>query len=203
MLCVKWEDVVKKCYKLAYKILRSGFNPDAIAAVLRGGTLPALIISDYLGIENFYTIRTRHWGIGEKIYDEPQILSIQGNFNDKRILIVDDVVDTGKTLRKIVDTLYEKYNPIEIRSAVIYVKPNTIYVPDYYAEKLPSWKWVFFPWSVVETLFSLSLKETNKRNNIKSKALEKAKELGIDIFDKEIFLAGINMYVKRYRDLRS
>ncbi|RLG82866.1 MAG: phosphoribosyltransferase, partial [Thermoprotei archaeon] len=96
---VSWDEAVELCYKLAMEIASSGFRPDAIVAVLRGGVVPALIVSDVLGVDRFYAVRARHWGIAEEVYETPLVEQLpQGKLEGARVLVVDEVADTGKTL---------------------------------------------------------------------------------------------------------
>jgi hypoxanthine phosphoribosyltransferase len=71
--------------------------------------------------------------------------------NDKKILVVDDVVDSGASLRLVHSTISEK--AIQIKSAVIYVKPWTNFHPDYYSSHTDSW--IIFPWELAETIRNL------------------------------------------------
>jgi len=69
------------------------------------------------------------------------------SIKDKRVLLVDDVSDSGLTLQFSVQTL-SLYMPAEIKTATLYIKPWTKYVPDYYAEQVN--EWVIFPWETEE-----------------------------------------------------
>ncbi|RLG84367.1 MAG: phosphoribosyltransferase [Thermoprotei archaeon] len=200
IIYISWEKVIELCYKLANKIANSGYEPDAIVVVLRGGVLPALILSDYLGVEEFYAIRAKHWGIGDEVYKEPAILWVGGDLSNKRLLIVDEVVDTGKTLKRIVDEIKNRYRPIEIKTAVLHVKPTTTYLPDFYAEKINEWTWIFYPWSLIETLYTLSIKDTESSNpqEILNKVFTLTKELGIKVKDISLLENGIKNYLKKY-----
>jgi len=81
---------------------------------------------------------------GERPYlRQPLTLSIK----DRRVLLVDDVSDSGLTLQFSVQAL-SLYMPAEIKTATLYIKPWTRYVPDYYAEQVN--EWVIFPWETGE-----------------------------------------------------
>ncbi|HDJ83509.1 MAG TPA: phosphoribosyltransferase, partial [Desulfurococcaceae archaeon] len=189
---ISWSKAIALCYKLAEKILDSGYIPDVIVAVLRGGVVPALIISDYLGIEEFYAIRAKHWGIGSRKLDKPAITQIPKDLRSRRVLVVDEVVDTGLTLKNIVDIL-KNQDPLDIRTAVLHVKSTTQYLPDYYVEFIKKWKWIFYPWSVVETLYSLVQRDTstNTKDEIFGKVKELIELLGVEEPGIDTILKGI------------
>ncbi len=190
---ISWREAVELCYKLASRIAESDYRPDAVVVVLRGGLLPALIISDYLGIEDFYAIRVRHWGIGGEVYREPVIEWVSGDFIDKKLLIVDEVVDTGKTLHRVVEELYHRGAAV-VKTAVLHVKPTTIYVPDYYVEKLDEWIWIFYPWSLIETLYNLA---TSRGNNVWDGVEEVIEEIGLRDIPVKYIRRGIMNYLSR------
>lgn len=194
---ISWSKAIALCYKLAEKILDSGYIPDVIVAVLRGGVVPALIISDYLGIEEFYAIRAKHWGIGSRKLDKPVITQIPKDLKSKRVLVVDEVVDTGLTLKSIVSTLRSQ-DILDVKTAALHVKSTTQYIPDYYVEFIKKWKWIFYPWSVVETMYSLIRKSNDvSEDKLTNKVKELVNLLGVEKPDVNTILKGINVYVKR------
>jgi len=159
---VSWERAVELCFKLARKVADSGFRPDTIVAVLRGGVVPALIVSDVLNVEEFYAIRVKHWGIAEEVYKVPVVEQLpQGKLEGRRVLLVDEIADTGKTIEIAVREL-RRMGPREVRTSVLHLKPTSSVVPDYYVEKLDRWVWVFYPWSAAETLISRAHRELGR-----------------------------------------
>lgn len=197
ILSLSWGEAIELCYELAMRIHRSGYVPDAIVAVLRGGILPALIVSDVLGVNEFHAVRARHWGIGEEIYPEPLIEQLPRDaVFGKRLLVVDEVVDTGKTLAAVVREL-EEAGAREVRSGVLHVKPSTIFEPDYYVVRLPEWAWVFYPWSLVETLYSLAAAGDEGGEEVVNRAESLAKSLLKGDAPLDVLSAGIRAYVMK------
>ncbi len=192
VMYVSWNRVVSLCYRLGLKIIESGYRPDAIVAVLRGGVVPSLILSDVLGVDNYYVVRVKHWGIGGELYSEPRIEYFSGEFKSKRLLVVDEVVDTGKTLKRVVDELKDR-GAIDVKSAVLFVKPTTIYLPNYYVVKLDKWIWIFFPWSLVETLYSLS-NEGERGHDLVERALRLCSKLHVEFCEKELLRESFDNY---------
>ncbi len=143
-----WQRFGEANRELAFVIHESGYRPDLVVAIARGGMLFAGGLSYALGVKacdalniEFYT------GIGETL-PEPSILKPLLDvdaLDDARVLLVDDVADSGRTLRLAVDLLAAR--AAEVRSAVLYTKPTTIIQPDYtWAETA---KWITFPWSAL------------------------------------------------------
>jgi len=141
-----WERFGESNRELARAVHDSGYRPDLVVAIARGGMLFAGGLSYALGVKacgalniEFYT------GIG-KTLAEPEVLRPfldTDALDAARVLLVDDVADSGRTLRLAVDLLSAR--AAAVRSAVLYTKPTTIIRPDY------SWattdRWITFPWS--------------------------------------------------------
>ncbi|MBT0772487.1 phosphoribosyltransferase [Kineosporia sp. J2-2] len=142
-----WDLFGEASRDLAQAVADSGFQPDMVIAVARGGLLPAGAISYALGVKAAGTLNVEFYSDIEETLPDPVLLeplldtaAIVG----KRLLVVDDVADSGRTLDLVLDLL-RGHHPDEVRSAVLYTKPRTIVQPDY------SWKetdrWINFPWS--------------------------------------------------------
>ena len=136
---------------LSEQIVESGWFPDLIVGVARGGLIPAGAIGYAIGVKAMGAINVEFYtDIGQTL-DEPIILSPQldtDSLKGKKVLVVDDVADSGKTLDLVVNLLKETAD--DVRSAVIYTKPKTIFEPDF------SWKktdqWINFAWSVLPVI---------------------------------------------------
>jgi len=196
---VSWREAVELCYKLAGKILDSGEEFDAIVNVLRGGVVPARIVSDVLGVDEFYTIRSKYWGVLGQLYSEPQVsfhekIDVAG----KRVLVVDEVVDTGSTLARVVDVV-KRLGASAVKTAVLHYKTRSKLTPDYYVVKLEKWVWVLYPWSLAETLYGLAV--IAGCANPVEKALEIAREIGIGAVDAELLRKSLEKYHKIHADL--
>src|SRR5260370_2806656 len=83
----------------------------------------------------------------------------------KRVLVVDDVSDTGHSLRVVANHLRRK--PVkEIRVCTIYMKPQSIFRPDYYARTTR--KWIIFPWERLEAVHLISKRFRDERTRVSS-----------------------------------
>ncbi|MDI6887656.1 MAG: phosphoribosyltransferase family protein, partial [Candidatus Thermoplasmatota archaeon] len=91
------------------------------------------------------------------------------NAGGKKVLVVDDITDTGETLEKALRYISAQ-NPKEIRTAVLHHKTVSKLEPDYIAHKIKKWRWVIYPWAIYEDLSTFIveiLKEEKERSSSK------------------------------------
>ena len=136
-----WQGFGDACRQIAQQIADSGWIPDLIVAIARGGMLPAGAISYALGVKANGAINVEFYtGVGKTML-EPEILEPYmdiSSLEGKRVLIVDDVADSGKTLKLIMDLIAKEglsmgsgTAKVDARSATIYLKPTSVIKPDY------------------------------------------------------------------------
>ena len=122
------------------------YEPDMILSIARGGLLIGGALGYALGIKNTYTMNVEFYtGVDERL-EVPRILPPAPDFvdlGDARILIADDVADTGHTLHSVQQFCAGKVG--EVRTAVIYEKPRSIVECDYVWRRTDLW--INFPWS--------------------------------------------------------
>jgi hypoxanthine phosphoribosyltransferase len=156
VMYLPWSKAIEHYYKLASILLDAGENPDTIIAISRGGLVPARVVSDILGVDDLVVLRSRFWGIGSKVLKEPEVrVHEKLDLGGKQVLVVDEVVDTGATMSKIV-RIIKSLGVKSVKTAVLHYKSTSAYKPDFYVEKLEKWVWIFYPWSFSETLFGLA-----------------------------------------------
>lgn len=149
-----WDAFGTATRSLAEQVAADGWRPDIVVAVARGGLTVAGALSYALGVKNCGTINVEFYtGVDERL-DVPVVLppSLQlVDVNGLNVLVVDDVADTGHTLRLVREVLAQHVS--EARTAVLYHKPHSVIAPDY------SWKrtdaWINFPWSVLPPVAGL------------------------------------------------
>ncbi|EHP70646.1 MAG: phosphoribosyltransferase [Metallosphaera yellowstonensis] len=143
-LIPSWEEIEDRVFQIVEKMTKDGFFPDAIIAVLTGGAIPAKLLSDILDTKNIKYVDIKFYkGVGTT-ENRPVIKAIYINdLENKNVLIVDDVSDTGETLEA-VSNVVSMFSPKTIRTAALYVKPWSRKIPDYYGEQVG--KWIVFPW---------------------------------------------------------
>lgn len=143
-----WDKVYEMLVNLALRIRQSGFKPDLIVGVSRGGWAPGRILSDLL--ENTHTANIKiefYVGI-EKTTRKPVVTQpISEDISKKHVLVVDDVADTGESLKVALDHIAEK-GAGEIRTVTVYYKPHSKFKPDFFAESTSNW--IIFPWERLE-----------------------------------------------------
>ena len=143
-----WDQIYEMLVETALRIKQSGFRPDLIVGVSRGGWAPGRILSDLLANAHTANVKIEFYvGIG-KTSGKPIVTQpISENISKKNILVVDDVSDTGESLLVALDHVREK-GADGIRTATIYHKPHSKFKPDFFAESTA--KWIIFPWERLE-----------------------------------------------------
>lgn len=141
-----WEGYGKAARELAGQVADSGFRPDLILAIARGGLFPAGSLGYALSVKNLYVMNLEFYsGVDERL-DVPVMLPPyldKFDLNDARILIVDDVADTGHTLKAVFDFCQEVV--AESKTAVLFEKPHSLVKCDFVWKKTA--RWINFPWS--------------------------------------------------------
>jgi hypoxanthine phosphoribosyltransferase len=141
-----WERFGTASRELAQVIADDGYRPDVVIAVARGGLTVAGALAYALGVKNCGSMNVEFYtGVDERL-DVPVVLPPTLDLVDVRglrVLVADDVADTGHTLRLVREVLAQ--HVAEARTAVLYRKPRSVVTPDYgWAETA---RWVIFPWS--------------------------------------------------------
>ena len=149
---VSWGRCAALCRTLAAQVRASGFQPDMIVAIGRGGWVPGRVLSDLLGLMDLTEFKVEHYrGAHREVAAEvryPLSASVAG----RRILLVDDVSDTGDTYRVALAHLAEHGPPADIRTAALHHKTVSSFEPDFYAARVVRWRWLIYPWAVIEDL---------------------------------------------------
>lgn len=162
---------------LGRKIKESKFKPDVIVGVSRGGWPPARIMSDLLNNPNLANMKVEFYkdiGVRSK---SPRITQpVTSDVQNKKVLVVDDVADSGQSLRAVRSHLRRKGTE-EIRVCTIYYKPHSIYIPDYFAKRTSSW--IIFPWERVETIRLLSKKLERNNGDLASQIVRELRGSGL------------------------
>lgn len=164
-----WERIYGLLLDLASKVRRNGFKPDVIVGVARGGWPPARVMSDLLENPEVASVKADFYsGVaenkGQPVITQSVSLSVKG----KKILIVDDVADTGKSLALVKEHLKER-GASEVKAATIYYKPWSEFTPDYFERKTSHW--IVFPWERKETVRRI-LEKCRKDGVSSEKAME-------------------------------
>ena len=141
-----WETFGDASRELATMVADDGYEPDMILAIARGGLLIAGALGYSLAVKNIYTMNVEFYtGVDERL-EVPMILPPVPDFIDvehAKILVADDVADTGKTLKLVKEFCEGKV--AEVRCAVLYEKPISVVECEYVWKRTD--QWINFPWS--------------------------------------------------------
>jgi hypoxanthine phosphoribosyltransferase len=141
-----WNMLGEATRSLSQMVADDGYQPDMILGIARGGLLPAGAIGYALSVKNVYTMNVEFYtGVDERL-DVPRILPPAPDFVDLshgKVLIVDDVADTGHTLKSVEEFCEGKVG--EVRTACIYEKSHSVVKCDYVWKRTD--EWINFPWS--------------------------------------------------------
>ena len=132
--------------KVCEQIRQKGYEFDIIIGISTGGLFPTRIIANRLGILNVDVISVNSYS-ADKQRGEVRLL-VDKNFEhlrNKDILIVDDLVDHGQTMKFVLDYI-QNYQPSLVKTAVIYKKDQSTFEPDFYGLETPHNQWIQFSW---------------------------------------------------------
>nr|WP_255472173.1 phosphoribosyltransferase [Quadrisphaera setariae] len=141
-----WDLFGTAARELAQQVADSGYEPEVVLAIARGGLVPGGAIAYALGVKNTAVMNVEFYtGVDERL-PVPVVLPpvLQAvDIAGSRVLVVDDVADSGRTLRMVLDFCAGHVS--EVRSAVIYDKPRSIVQCEYVWKRTD--RWIDFPWS--------------------------------------------------------
>ena len=121
------------------------YEPEILLAVARGGLTLSHLMAQAMDMRNLYTLNSIHYE-GELKLDTFNIFNIPDVSHAKRVLIVDDIVDSGETMREILKVLHEKFPKVEFKLATLFYKNTAVLKPDYCVREAN--EWIDFFWEV-------------------------------------------------------
>ena len=173
-LIVSWEEYCKIVEKLAIQIDESGYKPDILLGVMIGAGLCIDLLSRIFKLPTAYIAIQSYSGKGMedkqvKLIFAREISSIAGNNKFKKLVLVDDLSDTGLTLNKTIEWL-KTYGPIkdyikEIKTACLWKKSKSTFEPDFCSVRLNTSPWLLQPFE--HPFEELTIEDVKKRQNKK------------------------------------
>ena len=164
---IEEQDLLEDSYRLALEIYQSGFRPDYIVGLWRGGSAVGIYVQEclqYLGIETDHiAIRTSYSGHDDyfRQLEQGRPIRVHGlqylfdNLNaDDSLLLVDDVYSTGRSVRAVIERLREKTRlnmAKDVRTAALYYRASdreSIEPPDYYLQQTDDW--LVLPYELID-----------------------------------------------------
>ena len=154
---VTWQDVVDWSKRLSKKIIDTDYHPDVIIGIARGGVTPARLLCDYLGVMDLLTIKVEHW-VETASHTEDAVVKypLTVDLSGKKVLLVDDICDTGRSIIVSKEYILKNNHPVELRVATMqYISPVAEITPDYYVDDVKEWLWYMYPWNYIEDTINL------------------------------------------------
>jgi len=141
-----WDDLGTGSRALAEVVAADGYRPEIVLAIARGGLLVAGALGYALGVKNTFTMNVEFYtGVDERLALPMLLPPVPDlvDFAETRVLVADDVADTGATLKLVKEFCAGKV--AEVRCAVLYEKPRSEIHCEYVWRRTGSW--ITFPWS--------------------------------------------------------
>jgi len=174
---ITWSDLQQSVFQIGEKITEDKYVPDLIVAIARGGLSIAQIFSDYFDncpiitftISSYKKLQQNH-------LPKVKFRLSDMNLKDKKILLVDDLSDTGSTFISGLNYL-KSLEANNIRTAAVVVKSHSKFHPDYHA--IDNDSWIIFPYEMKETTVNL-INRFKKERMSRIQINEKLKQLKIN-----------------------
>ena len=153
---MSWDDLGRGARELAEAVSADGWRPDMLLSIARGGLLLGGALGYALDVKNTFTMNVEFYVAVDERLPVPMILPPVPelvDLDEARVLVVDDVADTGRTLALVQDFCAGSVG--ETRVAVLYEKPRSIVRCEYVWRRTD--RWIDFPWSAAGPIRSLRL----------------------------------------------
>ena len=131
-------DTFNNDIKILAKRAKSEFDPDAILGIARGGLTIAHFLANMLDIRDCFSLNSIHYNNAQKL-DTIKIYNIPNLDKFKRVLITDDIIDSGETLLAIKDKINTLYPNLQIAIATIFYKPKALILADFTIREANDW----------------------------------------------------------------
>ncbi len=172
-----WDQIYEMLLNMAEKVCEDCFRPDMLLGISRGGLPPARVMSDLLENPEIANVKVEFYvGVAETKKEPTITQPVSMPVKGKKVLILDDVADSGESLRLVKDHVM-KQGAEAAKTATIYYKPWSVTVPDYYEKETRCW--VVFPWERKETVRYL-VQNCRKEGIPIERSREKLLEGGLD-----------------------
>jgi len=142
-----WNDIELACLNIYDQMVKNKYKPDCIIGLSRGGVIPGRLFSDYFDVvEYFFSLDVKMYTGIKKTMEEAIIRPFHEEIKGK-CLVVDDIWDSGMTMRAVLEYLKGK----DITTATLYWNGKIKDRPDYYCHETKCYEWISFPWEKFET----------------------------------------------------
>jgi len=163
------EKIFDLTYQLGEKINKSDFKPNCLLGISRGGLSVVRTLADFFDIHDVHIIRLIYYKDVKTTQKRPKLIQDvdKKHLEGKKLLIVDDVTDTGGSFDFTVNLLREK-GIKDFKTATLHYKPWSIFKPDYFIEETK--KWIIYPWEIGETIrliMNRDITQGEKKNELR------------------------------------
>jgi len=168
---MSWGLFDKLAKNVADRINKSGFTPDFMVGLARGGWVLSRVLCDYIGVKDLVSLKVEHWGVTATPDGKAQIkYPFDIDLSGRNVLVVDDITDTGESMI-VAEGYVKSKNPASVKTAALRHIEGSKFTPDFYGDVI-TWRWVVFPWNFVEDMCNIvpkvsegagSLEEVKKR----------------------------------------
>jgi hypoxanthine phosphoribosyltransferase len=149
-----WNLFYKLAKQVAKKINSSDYKPDVIVGLARGGWVLARVLCDLIGVKDLLSLKVEHWGVTATPDGTAKLKYLLNvDLSGKKVLVVDDITDTGESMRVTIEYL-KSLKPSEVRTAALQHITSAKFKPDYIGEEI-KWRWVIFPWNFTEDMCNI------------------------------------------------
>ncbi|MFC2587620.1 MAG: phosphoribosyltransferase [Campylobacter sp.] len=144
MIFYSYDEFARDVKDMARKV-RDEFNPEAILAVARGGLTLGHSLATALENRNLFTLNSIHYEESKKL-DTIEIFNIPDMSKFSKILLVDDIIDSGESMVEIKRALFKIYPRLDVKIATIFYKPKALLLPEFKVKEADDW--VEFFWDI-------------------------------------------------------
>jgi len=172
-----WSDFNLLTFEVAKKVLASDWRPDRVVTLAKGGWAMTRSLVDYLAVSDVASMGVKFYsGINQRL-EKPEIYQdLPIAIASEKILLFDDVADSGHSLKFVQDILIER-GAKEVRTATLFYKPHSILKPDYFAAETTAW--IVFQYECIEMARMLAPKWL-EQGVAEEEVIERLAKLGLD-----------------------
>ena len=194
---MSWELFDSLAKSVADKIKKSGFKPDFMVGLARGGWVLSRVLCDYIGVKDLVSLKVEHWGVTATPDGKAQIkYPFDIDLTGRNVLVVDDITDTGESMI-VAEEYVQSKNPASIKTAALRHIDSSKFTPDFYGDVI-TWRWVVFPWNFVEDMCNIvpkvskgvsSLEEVKRRLKARHNidlSIEQIKEINAELARRKL-----------------
>jgi len=138
-----YDEFLKDTLSLSKQLKK--YQPDTLLSIARGGVTLGHFLASALDIRRLFTINSIHYDDTKKL-DTFDIFNIPNLGNAKKVVIIDDIIDSGETMREILRILNEKFPKTEFKVATIFYKPTAVLQADFKIKQ--AHEWIDFFWEI-------------------------------------------------------